>query len=268
MKPIKVIVVGASGRMGQTILKKIISDKSLKLVGATEANNNKYLGIDVGKMIKSKKIGIDITDDIEHIFSKADVVIDFTLPKVTMRHVELASKNKIVHVIGTTGFSTAEQKKIILASKKAIIIKSGNMSIGINILQQIVNRASSLFNDTFNIEVLETHHKHKIDSPSGTALMLGKSIANGKNKSLEKIKIIGKVGSRKKSQNDKITFNSYRKGKVIGDHKVIFTSKDEVIELSHEALDRGIFATGAIQAAKWGVKKKAGLYSMIDVLEK
>ena len=173
-----------------------------------------------------------------------------------------------MHVIGTTGFSTAEEKKIILASKKAIIIKSGNMSIGINILQQIVNRASSLFNDTFNIEVLETHHKHKIDSPSGTALMLGKAIANGKNKSLEKIKIIGKVGSRKKSQNDKITFNSYRKGKVIGDHKVIFTSKDEVIELSHEALDRGIFATGAIQAAKWGVKKKAGLYSMIDVLEK
>ena len=268
MKLIKVIVVGATGRMGQTILKKIISDKSFKLVGATEVSNSKYLGIDVSKIIKSKKIGIDITDNIEKLFSKADVVIDFTLPEVTIKHAELASKNKIVHVIGTTGFSKAEEEKIILASKRAIIIKSGNMSIGINILQQIVNKASSLFNDTFNIEVLETHHKHKIDSPSGTALMLGKSIANGKNKSLEKIKIIGKVGSRKKSQNDKITFNSYRKGNIVGDHKVIFTSKDEVIELSHEALDRGIFATGAIQAAKWGVKKKAGLYSMIDVLEK
>ena len=142
------------------------------------------------------------------------------------------------------------------------------MSMGINILQQVINKSSSLFNESFNIEVLETHHKHKIDAPSGTALMLGQSIASGKKKKLDKIKIISKVGNRKKTQNGKIIFNSFRKGNVVGDHKVIFSSKDEVIELSHEALDRGIFATGAIQAVKWGVNKRAGLYSMIDVLEK
>ena len=142
------------------------------------------------------------------------------------------------------------------------------MSMGINILQQVINKSSSLFNESFNIEVLETHHKYKIDAPSGTALMLGESIAAGKKKKLNKVKIISKVGNRKKTQNGKITFNSFRKGNVVGDHKVIFSSKDEVIELSHEALDRGIFATGAIQAVKWGVNKRAGLYSMIDVLEK
>ena len=186
---------------------------------------------------------------------------------MTLEHAELASKNKIVHVIGTTGFNKADEKKISLASKKATIIKSGNMSMGINILQQLINKSSSLFNESFNIEVLETHHKHKIDAPSGTALMLGESIAAGKKKKLNKVKIISKVGNRKKTQNGKITFNSFRKGNVVGDHKVIFSSKDEVIELSHEALDRGIFATAAIQAVKWGVNKRAGLYSMIDVLE-
>jgi len=268
MKPIKVIVAGASGRMGQTIIKKIISNKSFKLIGATEGPGNKFLGSDVCKVIKSKKIGIMITDDIEPLFSKADAIIDFTLPKVTLKHAELASKNKIVHVIGTTGFNKADEKKISLAAKKAIIIKSGNMSMGINILQQVINKSSSLFNESFNIEVLETHHKHKIDAPSGTALMLGQSIASGKKKKLDKVKIISKVGNRKKTQNGKIIFNSFRKGNVVGDHKVIFSSKDEVIELSHEALDRGIFATGAIQAVKWGVNKRAGLYSMIDVLEK
>ena len=268
MKPIRIIVAGASGRMGQTIIKKIISNKSFKLIGATEGPGNKFLGSDVSKVIKSKKIGIYITDDIESLFAKADAIIDFTLSKVTLRHAELASKNKIVHVIGTTGFSQRDEKKIILAAKKTTIIKSGNMSMGINILQQVINKAASLFDETFEIEVLETHHKHKIDVPSGTALMLGQSIASGKKKKLDQIKIVSKTGSRKKTQNGKITFNSFRKGNVVGDHKAIFSSKDEVIELSHEALDRGIFATGAIQAAKWGIDKKAGLYSMIDVLEK
>ena len=268
MKPIRIIVAGASGRMGQTIIKKIISNKSFKLIGATEGPGNKFLGSDISKVIKSKKIGIYITDDIESLFAKADAIIDFTLPKVTLKHAELASKNKIVHVIGTTGFNKVDEKKISLASKKAIIIKSGNMSMGINILQQVINKSSRLFNESFNIEVLETHHKNKIDAPSGTALMLGASIAAGKEKKLDKVKIISKVGKRKKAQNGKITFNSFRKGNIVGDHKVIFSSKDEVIELSHEALDRGIFATGAIQAVKWGVNKKAGLYSMIDVLEK
>jgi len=268
MKPIKVIVAGASGRMGQTIIKKIISNKSFELIGATEGSGNKFLGSDISKVIKSKKIGMIITDDIAPLFAKADAIIDFTTPKATLRYAKLASKNKIVHVIGTTGFSQREEKDIILAAKKAIIIKSGNMSMGINILQQVINKASSLFNETFKIEVLEIHHKYKIDAPSGTALMLGQSIASGKKKKLDRIKTVSKVGNRKKTQNGKITFNSFRRGDVVGDHKVIFSSKDEVIELSHEALDRGIFATGAIQAAKWGVNKKAGLYSMIDVLEK
>ena len=268
MKPIRIIVAGASGRMGQTIIKKIISNKSFKLIGATEGPGNKFLGSDVSKVIKSKKIGIYITDDIESLFAKADAIIDFTLPKATLRHAELASENKIVHVIGTTGFSQRDEKKIILAAKKATIIKSGNMSMGINILQQVINKAASLFDETFEIEVLETHHKHKIDAPSGTAIMLGKATASGKNKKLENVMKINRTNTIGKNIKNKIVMSSFRKGNVVGDHKAIFSSKDEVIELSHEALDRGIFATGAIQAAKWGINKKAGLYSMIDVLEK
>ena len=268
MKPIKIIVTGASGKMGRTIIKKVLSNKAYKLIGATEGPGNKFLGCDISELIKSKKTGKIITDDIEPLFAKADAVIDFTLPIASIKYTKMAAKYKIVHVIGTTGFSKSDEKKISLAAKKAIIIKSGNMSMGINILQQVVSRASRLFNETFHIEVLETHHKHKIDAPSGTALMLGQSIADGKNKKLDKLKTISKVGNRKKTTKSKITFNSFRKGNVIGDHKIIFSSKDEVIELSHEALDRGIFATGALHAVSWGINKKAGLYSMIDVLEK
>ena len=268
MKPIKIIVTGASGRMGQTIIKKILINKSLKLIGATEGSKNKFLGSDISALIKSKKTGIIITDKIEPLFAKADAVIDFTIPIATLNYAEMAAKYRIVHVIGTTGFSPSDEKKIGLAAKKATIIKSGNMSMGINILQQVINKTTSLFNDSFNIEILETHHKNKIDAPSGTALMLGDSIANGRNQKLDKLKVISKVGNRKKTKKGKITFNSFRKGNVIGDHKIIFSSKDEVIELSHEALDRGIFATGAIQAALWGINKKAGLFSMIDVLGK
>lgn len=268
MRPIKIIVTGASGRMGQTIIKKVLSNRSFRLVGATEGPENKFLGSDISEVIKSKKTGKIITDDIESLFAKADAVIDFTLPLASLKHAQMASKYKIVHVIGTTGFSRNDEKKISLAAKRATIIKSGNMSMGINILQQIANQTSRLFNETFNIEVLETHHKHKIDAPSGTALMLGQSIADGKNEKLDKLKTVSKVGMRKQTKKGKITFNSFRKGNVIGDHKIIFSSKDEVIELSHEALDRGIFATGAMQAALWGINKRAGLYSMIDVLEK
>ena len=266
MKPIKIIVTGATGRMGQIIIKKIISDKSFKLIGATEAPNNKFIGADLSKILKIRKTNLKITNSAVSLFAKSDVVIDFTLPKATMENIKLSVKSKIVHIIGTTGFTKAQEKKINEAAKKAIIIKSGNMSMGINILQQVISKAASLFNDSFNIEVLETHHKNKLDAPSGTALMLGQSIATSKRKNLEKIKVIGKVGSRKKTQQDKILFNSYRKGKVVGDHKVIFSSKDEIIELNHKALDRGIFATGAIQAAKWGIKQKPGLYSMLNVL--
>ena len=268
MKPIKIIVAGASGRMGQTIIKKVLSNKSFELIGATEGPGNKFLGSDISELFKSKKTGKIITEDIEPLFAKADAIIDFTLPIASLKHAMMAAKYKIVHVVGTTGFSQNDERKILLAAKKTAIIKSGNMSMGINILQQVVSKTSRLFNETFNIEVLETHHKNKVDAPSGTALMLGQSIADGKNRKLNNLKTISKVGHRKKTKKGKITFTSFRKGNVVGDHKVIFSSKDEVIELSHEALDRGIFATGALQAALWGVNKKAGLYSMIDVLEK
>jgi len=266
MKPIRIIVAGASGRMGQTIIKKIISNKSFKLIGATEGPGNKFLGSDVSKIIKSKKIGIYITDDIESLFAKADAIIDFTLPKATLRHAELASKNKIVHVIGTTGFSQRDEKKIILAAKKATIIKSGNMSMGINILQQVINKAASLFDETFEIEVLETHHKHKIDAPSGTAIMLGKAAASGKNKKLENVMKINRTNTIGKNIKNKIVMSSFRKGETIGDHEVIFSSNDETIKIQHIAENRGIFANGALQAVKWGMDKGPGLFSMTDVL--
>ena len=268
MKKIKVIVTGASGRMGTQIAKRLIQDKSFTLFGATESVGHPSIGKDIGQVLKIKKTGILITDNIIELFAKADAVIDFTVPKATLEHAKYSAQARIVHVIGTTGFSKRQLRKIDFAAQHATIIKSGNMSLGINLLESIVKIASSKLDSSFDIKINETHHKHKIDAPSGTALMLGQSIASGKKKKLDQIKIVSKTGSRKKPQNGKITFNSFRKGNVVGDHKAIFSSKDEVIELSHEALDRGIFATGAIQAVKWGINKKAGLYSMIDVLEK
>ena len=266
MKKIKVVVTGAAGRMGQTIIKKVLRDKGLKLVGALEISGHKNLGQDIGKILKTKNLGIKISDNIINLFANTDAVIDFTLPNATVDHAKYAAQARIVHVIGTTGLSNSQLKKIENASKHATIIKSGNMSLGVNLLETLVRQAASKLDTSFNIQINEEHHKHKIDAPSGTAFMLGNAAAKGRNLKLDKVKKISRLNTKGSHSKDKIVFTSFRKGEIVGNHEVIFSSPDEIINFQHKANNRGIFASGAIYAVKWGQDKKPGLFSMVDVL--
>ena len=243
------------GRMGQQLIKSIKSDRAIKLVGLTE-----------NILIKKKIVGIKPQLNNENVFRKTDVIIDFTVPKCTFEVLKIASKLKKRVVIGTTGFTKTEEDKIKKISKKIPILKAGNMSLGINLLMYLTEIASRSLGDRYLIKVFEVHHKHKKDFPSGTALMLGKGIAVGKNKDF--YKLLGKKFLNKKifPYSKKINFNSIRKGEIIGEHEVKFSSGKEIITLNHEAFDRALYSEGAITAAKWLKSKKPGLYSMRDVL--
>ena len=266
MSKIKVVVTGASGRMGKEIIKKVLSDKKLKLIGAIENNNHPTIGKDIGLIIKKKKVGLRITDSILESFAMADAVIDFTTPKATVKHAKYAAQARLAHVIGTTGFNKNQLLKIKYAAQHATIIKSGNMSLGVNLIEALTKIASSKLDEAFFINVNETHHKHKVDAPSGTALMLGNAAALGKKKNFDKLKKITSINKRGEETKNKIVFSSFRKGEVIGDHEITFRSQNETIKISHKAMNRGIFVDGAIQAVKWGCNQEPGLYSMSDVL--
>ena len=255
MKKINLAITGCMGRMGQQIIKSARSDKNFKLVALTE--NRKI----------SKKInGIKPSLNTEKAFKNADLIIDFTVPKCTFEVLKIASKLKKRVVIGTTGFTKKQENLIKTFSRKIPILKAGNMSLGINLLMYLTEITSKSLGNSFLSKVFEIHHKHKKDHPSGTALMLGKGIAVGKNKNF--YKLIGKKFLNKKSfpYGKKINFNSLRKSEVIGEHEVSFSSGKEIITLNHEAFDRALYSEGAFTAAKWLLKKKPGLYSMRDVL--
>jgi len=255
VKKIKLAISGCMGRMGQQIIKSSKKDKKLQLTVLTE-----------NKIIKKKLNGIKPDLNNEQAFKKADIIIDFTVPKCTLEILKIATKLKKKVVIGTTGFTKKEEALIKNYSKKITILKAGNMSLGVNLLMYLTEIASKSLNDKFLSKVFEVHHKHKKDYPSGTALMLGKGIAHGVNKNL--YELIGKKFLNKKSfpYGKKINFNSLRKGEVIGEHEVKFSSGKEIITLNHEAFDRTLYSEGALTAAKWLVNKKPGLYSMRDVL--
>ena len=255
MKKINLAITGCLGRMGQQIIKSSKSNRSFKLVALTE------------NMPSNKKIaGIRLDLNTDRAFKKTDVIIDFTVPECTLEILKIASKLKKRVVIGTTGFTQKEESLIKKYSKKIPILKAGNMSLGVNLLMYLTEIASGALGDNYLSKVFEIHHKHKKDYPSGTALMLGKGIANGKNKNI--YKILGKKFLNKKSFpfGKKINFNSIRKGKIIGEHEVTFSSGKEIITLNHEAFDRALYSDGALTAAKWLTNKKPGLYSMRDLL--
>ena len=255
MKKTNLAITGCMGRMGQQIIKSVKKDKNFKLVAITE------------NRITNKKIsGIKINLNTEQAFKKADVIIDFTIPKCTFQVLKIASKLKKRVVIGTTGFNKKEENLIKKFSKKIPILKAGNMSLGINLLMYLTEIASNSLGKKFLSKVSEVHHKHKKDYPSGTALMLGKGIATGKNKDF--YSLIGKKYLNKKNfpYGNKINFNSFRKGEIIGEHEVKFSSGKEIITLNHEAFDRALYSEGALSAAKWLMKKKTGLYSMRDLM--
>ncbi len=255
MSKVKLAISGCMGRMGQQLVKSSRIDKSFRLTALTE-----------NRLIKKKIAGIKPSLNHENSFKNVDLIIDFTIPKCTFEILKIASKQKKRVVIGTTGFSKKEEIQIKKFSKKIPILKAGNMSLGINLLMYLTEIASKSLGNNFLSKVYEMHHKHKIDHPSGTALMLGKGIAVGKNKDF--YKLIGKKYLNKGSfpYGKKINFNSIRKGKTVGEHEVKFSSGKEIITLNHEAFDRALYSEGALTAGKWLMSKKPGLYSMRDVL--
>ena len=255
MKKINLAISGCLGRMGRQLIKSSKKNKSFKLVTLTE---NKLINKKFNK-IKPELNSIEA-------FQKADVIIDFTIPSGTLEILKIASKLKKKIVIGTTGFNKNQENQIRKYSKKIPILKAGNMSLGVNLLMYLTEIASKSLNDEYLSKIFEVHHKHKKDYPSGTALMLGKGIADGKNKNL--YSLIGKKFLNKKTfpYGKKINFNSIRKGEIIGEHEVKFSSGKEIITLNHEAFDRALYSDGALTASKWLMKKKPGLYSMRDLL--
>ena len=255
MKKINLTITGCMGRMGQQIIKSCSKDQKIKLYSLTESR------------VISKKIN-GIRPQINNIeaFKNTDVIIDFTVPKCTFEVLKIASKLKKRVVIGTTGFTKKEESLIKSYSRKIPILKAGNMSLGINLLMYLTEITSKALGDKYLSKIFETHHKYKKDYPSGTALMLGKGVAIGKNKSF--YNLIGKKYLNKKSfpYGNKINFNSIRKGEIIGEHEVLFSSGKEIIRLNHEAFDRALYSEGAITAAKWLINKRSGLYSMRDLM--
>jgi len=255
MKKINLSITGCMGRMGQQVIKSSKIAKNFKLVSVTE-----------NRVINKKISGLKPQLNSESAFKNANIIIDFTIPKCTLEVLKIASKLKKRVVIGTTGFSKKEEYLIKKYSKKIPILKAGNMSLGINLLIYLTEIASKSLEDNFLSKVFEVHHKHKKDHPSGTSLMLGKGIATGKNKDF--YKLMGKKYLNKKTfpYSKKINFNSIRKGEIVGNHKVFFSSGKETITLDHEAFDRALYSEGALTAAKWLMSKKPGLYSMRNVL--
>ena len=255
MKKINLAITGCMGRMGQQLIKSSKLDKNFRLVALTE-----------NRIINKKINGVRPSLNTEKAFKNASLIIDFTIPKCTLEVIKIASKLKKRVVIGTTGFNKKEEDLIGKYSKKIPILKAGNMSLGINLLMYLTEITSKSLGNNFLSKVFEVHHKHKKDYPSGTALMLGKGIAIGKNKNF--YKLLGKKYLNKKNFpfGKKINFNSVRKGEIIGEHEVAFSSGKEIITLNHEAFDRALYSEGAFTAAKWLMNKKPGLYSMRDVL--
>ena len=255
MKKINLAIIGYKGKMGQQLIKSSKKNKDFKLAVLTE-----------NRLIKKKTAGIKPSLNTMNAFKKANVIIDFTVPKCTLKVLKIATKQKKRVVIGTTGFTKKQEKIIRNYSKKIPILKAGNMSLGVNLLMYLTEIASRSLGKNFLSKVYEVHHKHKKDHPSGTALMLGKGVAIGKNKNLNKL--MGKKYVNKKSfpYGKKINFNSLRKGSVVGKHEVSFSSGKEVVSLNHEAFDRALFSEGALTAARWIMNKKPGLYSMRNLL--
>ena len=255
MKKLKISITGCLGRMGQQIIKSANKSRNIKIVTLTES-----------KKAEKKIYNILPQKNSKGAFKNTSIIIDFSTPKCTLEVLEIASKINKKVVIGTTGFSTKQENLIKKYSKKIPILKAGNMSLGINLLMYLTEIASRSLGENYLTKIFESHHKHKKDYPSGTALMLGRGIAVGKNKNFKKIKGKTYLNKKKFPYGKKINFNSLRKGEIVGNHKVLFSSGKEIITLNHEAFDRSLYSEGALTAAKWLSNKKSGLYSMRNIL--
>ena len=262
----KIAVVGAAGRMGRELVKAIHATEGATLGGAIEQKGSIALGQDAGLLAGLGKLGVLITDQTLETFAKVDAVLDFTVPAASVEFAGLAANARIVHVCGTTGFSAADNAAIKAAARHATIVKAGNMSLGVNLLVAMTTKIAAALGPDFDIEIVETHHRMKVDAPSGTALMLGEAAAKGRGVSLKDASARGRDGHTGARRRGDIGFASLRGGTVVGDHTVIFAADGERIEITHKADDRGLFARGAVKAALWAHGKPPGVYSMLDVL--
>jgi len=266
MSGMKIGVMGAAGRMGQALIHAINNSNSCTLAGATEQSGSPAIGQDASALAGLEATGISITDNLPELFTKLDAILDFTGPAATIEFAELAAQARIVHVIGTTGFNIEQEQKIKAAARHATIIKAGNMSLGVNLLAALTEKVAKALGEDFDIEIVEMHHRHKVDAPSGTALMLGEAAASGREINLSDRAIRTRDGHTGPRPDGDIGFATLRGGSVVGDHTVIFAGPGERIELTHRADDRTIFAGGAVKAALWGKGQTPGLYNMRDVL--
>ena len=265
MNALRIAVAGAGGRMGRTLLRTVAETPGFELAGALEAHGHPDLGKDAGTLAGLPSSGILLADDALPVIANAQAVIDFTVPEVSVELAALAAQARIVHVIGTTGFSDDDEQNIRAAARHATIVKSGNMSLGVTLLAALAKRAAKAL-PGFDIEIVEMHHRMKVDAPSGTALLLGRAAAEGRGISLEQNKAAGRDGLTGARGDGVIGFASLRGGTVVGEHQVILAGAHERVTLGHVAEDRTIFAHGALAAARWGQQKKPGLYTMTDVL--
>ena len=266
MSDMRLIVAGAGGRMGRALTRVISDTPGAVLTGALEAPGSELLGKDAGMLAGLPENGVKLSADLWSLSANADGILDFTVPGATIANVAIAAERGLVHVIGTTGLSASDDAVIKSVTKRAIVVKSGNMSLGVNLLAALVKRVAQSLDDSFDIEILEMHHKAKVDAPSGTALLLGEAAAEGRKIALDKHSARGRDGLTGARKAGDIGFASLRGGSVTGDHSVIFAGPMERIELTHRAEDRTLLAQGAVKAAMWARNQKPGFYSMADVL--
>jgi len=266
MSEMKLVVVGASGRMGRTLTRIVTESEDVTVIGAIEREDAPEIGQDAGVLAGVGELGVPLASDPVPVFARADGVLDFTVPAATIGFAEIAAQARIAHIIGTTGLTAEDDEKIAAAARHAPIVKSGNMSLGVNLLAVLVRQAAQALDADFDVEVLEMHHRAKVDAPSGTALMLGRAAAEGREIALEEHSVRSRDGHTGPRRRGDIGFATLRGGTVTGEHSVIFAGNGETITLSHKATDRALFARGALKAALWARDRKPGLYSMADVL--
>ncbi len=263
---LKLAIAGAAGRMGRELAKIVHASEGCVLAGGLEAPGSAHLGADYGELIGEKKLGVTISADAAAVIASVDGIIDFTVPKATLSLITHTAALKKIHIIGTTGIDAAGDAEISAAAKSATIVKTGNFSLGVNMLAALVKRAAAALGEDFDIEILEMHHRMKIDAPSGTALLLGKAAADGREINLKDKSVRSRDGHTGARNSGDIGFATLRGGSVVGDHTVIFAGNGERLEMRHVAESRELFARGAVKAALWAGGKKPGLYSMMDVL--
>jgi 4-hydroxy-tetrahydrodipicolinate reductase len=264
--PLAIAVAGVSGRMGQMLVEAVAERDDAVLAGATERPGHPWIGRDLGEAMGGAASGITVSDDALEVFAGVRAVLDFTAPEASVAHAEITAQARLVHVIGTTGFSEDDLARLDAAARHATIIRAGNMSLGVNLLTVLTRQVAAALDADFDIEVVEMHHRHKVDAPSGTALMLGEAAAEGRGVALRHVADRARDGHTGPRKRGNIGFAALRGGDVVGEHDVIFAGTGERIRLSHIATDRMIFARGAVKAALWGAGRKPGAYSMIDVL--